>query len=494
MKALTLLTTFPKYKVAGTRYTTKDLSTSTMATFFKLCPPALYAEAYGGRRNDRDGFLRLINGSEVIWMHLDDYSEDTLKGLEVNSRLGDQDEEISEGVYLVMDSRIERWDQAEIPAHLNPGHFPRNPYTGKPMPPCYNMSLVNPDTTVHWWYLRYHPDSPLSLQYTDTHAFFSASIHDNPAISQSLKDAMLSRDQAWVDRFYWGKWGIAGGAIHYINRASVLELDKGLAGLNKDTTKITRSELDKLLEVIKRDGIKYRVMDHGETAPTTCLWFAYLSSTVLKSNYGIESKGIHICYREYYMPDRLISSHREAIAALSGNEKYYANYADPAIFKKTSQKYGGHWTVADEYMDRRILAPPIVWLPADNNELATRNAVSEMLTLNNSVISPFSAENPAPLMYFIKRSPDYPDGCVNVIVQTQSAKHKKIGHANGKDVYSDERDPNVPDHSYDPLRYYSVMPKANNLPQAPTEMPQFSFARHKRMNKFRRYGGGVYGR
>jgi hypothetical protein len=496
MKSLALLTTFPKYRIAGTRYTSKDLTTSTMSTFFKLCPPELYSEAYGGRRSDRDGYLRLVNGSEVFWLHLDNYSEQTLRGLEVNSRLGDQDEEISEGIYLIMDVRIERWDQAEIPSHLNPEHFPKNPYTGNPMPPCYNMSLVNPDTTLHWWYHRYHPDCPDSLQYRDTHSFISASIHDNPAIPQSLKDTFLKRDQKWIDRYYWGKWGVAGGSIHRVPRSSILECAP-LDIMSKlvTSTGISEEELYKLLEVIQRDGIKYRAMDHGDAAPTCCLWFAYLPPSCLYRNYGTISKGIHICYREYYMPERLVSHHREAIAILSGNEKYYGNIADPAIFKKAQQKYGGRWCTADEYLDTRLKVPPIMWQPADNNELATRNAISEWLVEDPEITSPITGAK-SPALYFLKRNQWYPNGANLVIAQTQSVRYKKIGSINGEDIYSDER-ADGDDHAYDPLRYYAIMVKTSELPEIPQEIPQFSFAKQmerRRMNKFKRHGNNIYGR
>lgn len=501
LKAITLLTTFPKYRVAISRYTSKDLVTSTMSTFFKSCPPELYSEAYGGRRADRDGHLRLVNGSEVFWQHLDDHSEETLRGLEVNSRLGDQDEEISENMYITIDSRIERWDQAEIPSHLNPEHFPRNPGSGRPMPPCYNMSLVNPDTTMHWFYRRFHPDSMERDLYKDTHSYFSASTHDNPYIPETLKAAMRSRDPAWVDRFYWGKWGISGGAIHYIDAQSILEYCSDLviqAKGSKHSTPLRQDDLAKLLEVIRKDGIKYRVMDHGEAAPTTCLWFAYLSPSCLYRNYGIISKGIHVCYREYYMPEKLISYHRAAISDLSGDEKYHANYADPAIFKKTHQKHGGFWSVADEYLDPRLGSKPIVWNPADNNEMLTRNAVGEMLVLDPLIINPITGASPAPAMYFLKRDQTYyPNGAANAISQTQSARHKKVGSVNGQDVYSDERDPNIADHAYDPVRYYSVMPKTNELPDIPLEIPQFSFASHLkkgRMNRFIKHKGKIYGR
>lgn len=499
MKAVMLLATFPKYRVAGTRYTSKDLTTSTMSTFFKVCPPELYAESYGGRRSDRDGYLKLVNGSEVFWLHLDDHSEETLRGLEVNSRLGDQDEEISENMYITMDSRIERWDQVEIPPHLNAESFPKNPYTGRPMPPCYNMSLVNPDTTLHWFWRRFHPDSPESQKWHDTHAYFTAATHANPGLPETLKAAMRSRDPKWVDRFYWGKWGITGGSIHYVNKESILELASAEnAEKLQHSTGISEEELNKLLEVIQRDGIKYRVMDHGDAAPTTCLWFAYLSPSAINRNYGIISKGVHICYREYYMPNRLVSYHREAIAALSGDEKYYGNYADPAIFKKNQQKYGGSWTTADEYLDRRLKAPPIMWTPADNNEMATRNAVGEMLVLDNNITHPITGISPSPAMLFIRKDQQrYPNGCSHVISQTQSARHKKIGSVNGEDVYSDERDPNVADHSYDPFRYYSIMPKTNELPDKPIDVPQFSFAKHmerRRMQRFKVTGGRGYGR
>lgn len=499
-KAVILLTTFPNYHIGISRYSAKELRDSTMSTFFKCCPQELYNDAYGGRRNDRDGQLRLINGSEVLWMHLDDYSEEDLRGKEFNSSITDQLEEIAENIYITLDSRIERWDRAEIPDYFNKELFPKNKFTGKPEPPCYNIGLFNPDTTLHWIYKRMHPDSsdverycgPLessvmigeSSGYTlyGEAGWYTAATHDNPAISESLKRAMRSREAAWVDRFYWGKWGIAGGAIHYVSNQSIIAWDM----------KETRNNIRKLLEVIKKDGIKYRVMDHGESAPTCCLWFAWLPPTVLYQNYGIKSKGIHVCYREYYQPGKIIKFHREMIHQLSIDEKYYGNYADPQIFKKTQQKYGGFWTTAEDYTDNRhltpdeiIKAPPICWQPADNAEMSSRDAIHELLQLDDAAFNPITHEMGGPAMYFIKKhAVEYPNGCANVIQQTQAAKRKKIGNENGEDIYSDER-ADSPDHSYDPFRYYSLIPKMGNLPERPKVAPQFSFNNH--LAKVRRY-------
>lgn len=452
------------------RYTAKELQQSTMETFFKVCPPELYSEAYGGRRNDREGYLRLVNGSEVLWMHLDDYAEEDLRGKEFNSVLTDQAEEISEAIYITLDARIERWDQAQIPPYLNAEAFKKNPFTGKPEPPCYNMILCNPDTTLHWIYRRFHPDSSESEKYLDTHAYFSASTHDNPAIPESLKAEMRRRDAAWVDRFYWGKWGVAGGAIWYVPDSCILDYVGS----------------EKLLEVILRDGIKYRVMDHGDAAPTSVLWVGYLSPSTMYRAFGVKSKGIHVVYREYYQPNKLISHHRESIAALSGSERYTGNYADPAIFKKNSQKAGGFWSVADSYLakDKYNTAPPIAWSPADNNELATRNALGEMLLLDKDIHHPITNEPNSPALYFIRKSPAYPFGASHCIQQLKSAKRKKIGQVDGQDIYSDER-VGGEDHALDPLRYYSLIPKTVDQPEAPREMPQFSFNRH--MAKVRRY-------
>ena len=131
LKALLLLTTFAKYRIAICRYSTVDLKRSTMSTFFKICPPELYDPKEGGNRADSLNYLKLINGSEVFWMHLDDADENTVRGLEVNSVIIDQAEEISENMYNHLSARVGRWDIAEVPEAMleaNPA-WPRNSET-----------------------------------------------------------------------------------------------------------------------------------------------------------------------------------------------------------------------------------------------------------------------------------------------------------------------------------------------------------------------------
>jgi hypothetical protein len=211
---------------------------------------------------------------------------------------------------------------------------------------------------------------------------------------------------------------------------------------------------EELLARIKSRGNLFRSLDHGEAAPTCVLWFAALD-------------GVYICYREYYSPGKVISYHRQAIADLSGTEEYSGNYADPQIFKKTSQKDGGFWRTYDEYITKDIDAPPLTLLAADNNEYATRNRINELLLVSSKYRHPLANlpvvlgeskyREAAPGLYFIKESPAYPHGCKQAIIQLQAQRRKELGTIEGKTIYSDDRDPSVPDHAYDPTRYFVAM-------------------------------------
>src|SRR5205809_2425619 len=91
----------------------KVLKSTTMKTFFKVCPERLIHT-----HDKQDGFTILVNKSFIYWMHLDEADEQDLRGLEINSVFVDQAEEISESIYLVLDSRVGRWDLAVVPIWL----------------------------------------------------------------------------------------------------------------------------------------------------------------------------------------------------------------------------------------------------------------------------------------------------------------------------------------------------------------------------------------
>lgn len=418
-KATTLLLTFLNYRCIIARQKYTDLRRTTMQTFFKQFPSELVES-----HNEQEGYTGFKNGSGVFWIHLDNVDENTLRGLETNSVLVDQAEETEEKVFDVLDARVGRWDGVIVPPALLDAYpdWPKNKISGNHIVPSYNMQLANPDTQYHYLYRKGHPDS-VERQ---PDWYWVDGEWDPELGSRESYDIALKHDKEWVDKYVKGKWGMSSAQIHFIPPECLIEPN------------------EKLLDRIKTKGNLFRSMDHGDSAPTCCLWFCAID-------------GIFICYREYYVPSRVISYHREAISDLSADEYYSGNYADPQIFKKTAQKEGGYWTVSDEYTTTDINAPALGWSPADNNEFATRNRINELLRPSARFKHPVTGVSPAPGIYFIKSSPDYPYGCKEAIKQLGAQRRELIGTIDGKSVYSDDRDGNVPDHAYDPIRYFVAM-------------------------------------
>lgn len=432
--------------MAIARQTLADLKKTTMQTFFKICPKELLL-----RHNEQDGFTEFINKSVIYWLHLDKVDESTLRGLEINSALVDQAEETEEKVYDVLDGRIGRWDNAEIPeALLNhfPDGWPSNPKTGKLLAPSYHMLLCNPDTQFHYIYRKYHPQS---LERRGNYFYVEGEWDAGLGSSETYAEA-LKHDEEWVAKYVKGQWGLSNAQIHTLPGAALVEYS------------------EELVEKILRKGNLFRILDHGDASPTCCLWFAVLD-------------GVYICYREYYTPNQPISYHRKAISELSGDEKYSGNYADPQIFKKTAQKDGGFWTTALEYLDTKIEAPPLNWIPADNNEFATRNRINELLktrrTLNTNLTDP-SKTLEVPGICFIKRSADYPNGAYHAINELQSQRRKSLGYVDGKQIFCDDREDSIADHAYDCVRYFTAMHGSGRAVEKRTA-PRNSFKWYKMM-------------
>lgn len=389
------------------------------------------------------------NGSTIYWLHLDNVDESTLRGLEINSYLVDQAEEISEQVYDVLNARIGRWDGAQVPSELLEQYpeWPCNDKTHSYVVPSYGMLLVNPDTQFHFIYRKFHPDS---LE-RDSKSFFVEGSWDPSLGSTETYQKALQHDDEWVAKYVRGEWGISNAQIHRVYSDSLIDYS------------------DELLDKIKRKGNLFRVLDHGDASPTACGWFCALD-------------GVYICYREYYVPGKVISYHRKAITELSDSESYTCNYADPSIFHKEGNRNGGFWSVADEYLSREIEGHPIAWLKADNNEHATRNRINELLRPSTKYTHPVTGESPAPGIYFIKRSVEYPGGVSHAITELGSQRRKLIGYFDGKAIYSDDREESVADHAYDFVRYFVAMHGTSQ--SVPTKAPpRLSIKWYKEMAK-----------
>jgi hypothetical protein len=436
IKALYLSDIYPKNRGVIARRVAKELRATTMATFYKLCPPAAYAR---GRRNDQDGSVVLNNGSEILFLHLDNPdTEGIMAGLETNWFGIDQAEEgpeRMEGIFDKMLGRLGRWDQATVPDWLIAEHVRRTgtawpwlyPQSDRPMPPPYAMIAVNPDTELHWVYRRFHPDSlehqklfkPLGYR------MFHMPSTENKYLSDINKQQLLAHDETFVRRYVRGEWGNPEGVIHTVDALSIID---------------GTLELE---DYLRKTCLLYRVLDHGDSAPTVCAWMA------------VDQQGNVFFYREYYQPNRLISHHRQEITALSEGERYAGNLADPSIFAKMMQKFGGRWSVADEYKDDRELPRETVlsWLPADNNELGTRNRINEYLHIDRDRVHPITNQMGSPRLFFVRANDRYPNGVNRILTELRSQRRLRVGTDLGKPVFSDERDPDVTDHGYDVTRY-----------------------------------------
>lgn len=437
LKSFTLLSTFSNYRMVIARQVRADLMKTTYQTFFKICPRELIET-----ENKQEGFTTFKNGSTIYWLHLDNVDENTLRGLEINSYLVDQAEETEEKVFDILDSRLGRWDNATIPKELITPDWPRSAFTNKPIAPSYGMLLCNPDTQFHYIYRKFHPDS---LD-RDSKFFFIEGEWDAQLGSPETYAQALSKDDEWVSKYVRGQWGISDAQIHRVRPESFLDAN------------------EELLTLIRKRGNLFRVLDHGDASPTCCLWFASFN-------------GIYVCYREYYVPGKVISEHRRAIVDLSNGEVYSANYADPSIFRKSAQKDGGWWTTADEYLTNSIEGPPLAWIAADNNEFATRNRINELLK-PGKYTHPLSAET-GPGIYFIKRSQEYQQGCYHTINELGAQRRKLLGYFNGKAIYTDDREASIADHAYDCVRYFVAMHGVSNSePKRQASRNSFGFYRN----------------
>lgn len=446
LKALTLLLTYANYRVIIARQVYTDLRRTTMQTFLAMCPSELITS-----HNEQEGITVLSNGSLIYWMHLDGVDENSLRGIEPCSIFIDQGEEALEAVFLALDARVGRWAHAIVPQALL-DQFPDWPRKdGRPVVPSYMFIGCNPDNEFHFIYRKYHPNSPER----DPAYFFIEGEWDRNLGSEESYDEALKRDPEWVAKYVRGQWGSSSSAIHFIRPESLLEPTK------------------ELIAWILERGALCRVLDHGSTAPTCCLWAAAIG-------------GVYIFYREYYVADKRISYHRKEISALSGHEEYEANYADPHIFDKASQAKGGLYSVADEYNDTDLEVPALFWTKADNNEFATRNRINELLAPGERFSHPIGKNTPAPGLYFIKSSTEHPYGCKESIRQLGAQRKKLIGTIDGKNIYDEERDDKMVDHAYDCVRYFVAMHGSQPRLQQ-KRPPRHSFAYYQQVLKKQLY-------
>ena len=311
LKLLRLITKYPGSRWAIIRRVHKQLKATTMVTFDSLVPSSFLTS-----RNDTDGTRVFTNGSTVQFLGLDTPGTlGVLQGLEINGAFIDQAEEISEKIFDTVDARVGRWTKLAD------------------MPERWLFLTANPTDELHWLYERFADESPQRETWREKgYECIVADSRSNRFLPDANLDALLSKDDEFVRRFVRGEWGNPEGRIFDVDALSILE------------------PTEAVLEKIQKGCHLHRSLDHGDSAPTACLWEATDGD-----------QNIYV-FREYYAPNRLVSDHRRSIAVLSAKEQYRSQLADPSIFHKTAQKYGGKWCLAP---DTPVLKADLSWVRAD---------------------------------------------------------------------------------------------------------------------------------
>lgn len=437
---LALCDNFPGYKVAVLRKTFKDLSLTTRPSFDQWIDPKRVTQSSATE-------VTLDNGSKFIFHHLDSPNSATiLKGLEINAAILDQAEQMQEQTFKILLGRLGRWKGAKVPKWVQntyAGNWPWKNRNGDAIPPISLVLTANPsedgDPELHWLWQRFCPESKSWQDKWSKQGYRQLIMPTtgNKFAGEQNVDILLQQDEDYVARFVRGEWVRSKGHIFRLDDMSLLDYEPAL------------------MSYIQNNCFLGRVLDHGDSAPTCCLW------------YGVDQWHNVFFWQEYYQPGMTedgkefnVADHRRTITELSKGSTFRINLADASIFDKTRNISGytrrqQRWSVADEYTDRQIIKEntAIYWTPADKNEALSRQRLSQYLRLDRFHKHPFTKEPGAPHIYFVKASDEWPHGIKHAIRELRAAKRLKVGESDGKDIFSDERDPAVPDHALDCVRY-----------------------------------------
>jgi hypothetical protein len=412
IRLLILAREFPGSRWVVARQTYKTLMNTTRKTFDKLCPP-------GWITRDVKENMIMANGTEILWLHLDEMDEQSLKSFEINGAFLSQAEEIHPEMWEFLDSRIGRWSKPEW----------------KQPCPAYIWGECNPNGH-DWIYFRFHPDV-IGTAHPDRAYFFGETSINRAMLdkfSPGYYDMLMRKPDAWKRRWVYGSRDIFEGAIHpdFKREVHVYDAER----FNPfDSCNIRNC---------------WGWLDYGLSAPT-CL----LLSASTNDNF-------HFITFEYYKrstPGRTITirEHAGSIQKIMRDNRYSVRgvYADPSVFiESTRDRRTTVTSIAQEYRECGLYLQR-----ADNNETASIANLQELMHIDPQLLNPVTRKAGSPRLFISSR-------CENLIEQIQLQRHAETRNPlTGEKEYTEERATGIPDHAYDPLRYF-----ANSQVWAPVRM------------------------
>lgn len=340
LKALLLSQIMPgNFGLVG-RLTYPELRDTTQKTFFEFCPPDWYAPERGGVWNKTENYIKLYNGSEIIFRHLDAVSEKELLSLNLGWFGIDQAEEISESVFQVLQSRL-RHNKVDR---------------------RYGFLICNP-AGHNWLWRRFHPDSKDKMK--SAH-YVESTTYDNKENlpEEYIKHMEESYSPEMVKRYLHGSWDVFEGQVFV--------------------------EFDKKVHVIDPFDIpphweRIVSIDHGLVNPTAVLWGA------------VDQDGNIFIYDEHYQEGRPVSYHADIIKRRNRNQEISVTIIDPSTGAKTREKDGFPFSVIQEYNDFGV--HPV---PGNNDVQASINRIKEFLKIKENRFHPVTGEQGSPRLFFFK--------------------------------------------------------------------------------------------
>ena len=103
LKAIDLALRYPGNFILMGRQTYIQLRDSLLKEFLVTCPPSLIAQYYKAEMK-----IEMINGSEIIFRHLDKIAEQEVRSMNLGAAFIDQAEDIDRGVFLALLGRLRR--------------------------------------------------------------------------------------------------------------------------------------------------------------------------------------------------------------------------------------------------------------------------------------------------------------------------------------------------------------------------------------------------
>ena len=334
------LSSYPNNRGLIGRLTYPELRTTTRNTFFEICPIEYYDKDKGGRWSPSENHLRLINGSEILFVHLDTISESELKSLNLGWFFIDQAEEISINVVRVLQSRLRL---ATVPKRY--GFFSCNPEPGSWLEPMFKIPFDKGEL-----------DSDMFYEDVTTYE----NPHNPPDYIEDLEKRYPPELQ---ERYLKGSWKVLEDLIYK-------EFDQNIHVINP-------FQVPKSWEHIVS-------LDHGMVNPAACLWAA------IDYDYNV------FIFDEYYSPG-LVSEHSKAIISQTGDQEISLWLIDPSTQARTREKDNKMWSVLEEYEDNGLY-----FVPANNEKLAGINRVKEFFKVQEDRINPITRQKKSPRLFIFK--------------------------------------------------------------------------------------------